>query len=115
MSAAQHTPGSEGMDVRYFSGPYADQIAVQLWIEMRHGCAQWWDRPLCPVYEPRKRKPSTRVAVRCGRCDGAGAIASFSVRYSGVCFACGGSGFRLISRAAYNRRAAIAKATGEQA
>jgi hypothetical protein len=65
-----------------------------------------WDAPITP-----KRRRSEQVAVKCGRCNGAGAIASFSARYSGVCFACGGSGVRFISQAAYNKRRAIAKAT----
>ena len=116
-SAVKHTPGAEAMDIRYIHGPYADQIAVQLWAEIKSEwtCAHWWSRPITPIYERREHKPSTKVAVKCGRCDGKGAIASFSVRYSGVCFACGGSGFRLISRAAFNRRTAIAKATGSAA
>lgn len=75
-------------------------ISARLWAEMRAG-REWWDRPLNPT-----RRRTATVAVKCGRCDGKGAIASFSVRYSGVCFACGGNGFRLISRAAYLKRKA---------
>lgn len=89
------------------------QLRSKLWTELRAevryptaGSIPFWDLPLNP-----KRKRSTTVAVKCGRCDGKGAIASFSVRYSGVCFACGGSGFRLIPRSRWEalkaKRAAI--------
>lgn len=67
----------------------------------------WWDLPLNP-----KRKQSKSVGVTCGRCNGAGAIASFSIRYSGKCFACNGSGVRYISRAAFERLNAISRAKG---
>jgi hypothetical protein len=49
---------------------------------------------------------SKRVAVKCGRCDGKGAIASFTARYSGKCFACGGSGHLWITQAAYEKQKA---------
>jgi hypothetical protein len=90
------------------------RVALRLWAEMRAevrhpvaGRNAWWDQPLTV-----KQKPSATVAVKCGRCDGKGAIASFSVRFSGVCFACSGSGFRLISRAAYEKKKALRKAQG---
>ncbi len=51
--------------------------------------------------------PGSTVAVMCGRCCGKGAIESFSVHYSGKCFACGGSGVRYVSRAKYNREHGI--------
>lgn len=52
---------------------------------------------------------SARVAVKCGRCDGKGAIASFTTRYSGKCFACSGSGHRWMTRAAYEKQQAATK------
>lgn len=51
-------------------------------------------------------KKQDTVAVKCGRCDGVGAIASFSIKFSGKCFACGGSGVRYMSRAAYEKKQA---------
>lgn len=93
------------------------RLGRKLWVELRAevrypipGRIPCWDVLLTP-----KRKPATTVAVKCGRCDGEGAIASFSVRYSGVCFACGGSGFRLISKAAYEKRKALRRAMDEAA
>jgi hypothetical protein len=90
-------------------------LGSQLWNELRnpladrngHGRNAWWDLPLI-------RKQSAHVAVKCGRCNGDGAIASFSLKYSGVCFACGGSGFRFISQAAYKKRKALRRAQAEQ-
>jgi hypothetical protein len=64
-----------------------------------------WDVPITP-----KKRHTEKVAVKCGRCNGEGAIACFTQRYSGVCFACGGSGFRLISLAAYKRRRTLVTA-----
>jgi len=83
------------------------RLARVLWWELhgpRHnGRHPSWDKPLNP-------KPGTKVAVQCGRCCGAGAIASFSARYSGKCFACNGSGVRYISVAAWKRQQALRKA-----
>lgn len=90
-------------------GPYEQQIAVQLWAEIKSewSCAHWWSRPLSPAPPPaRKRTP--KIAVTCGRCNGAGAIASFSLQYSGKCFACNGSGVRFISQAEHKRRVTLA-------
>lgn len=52
---------------------------------------------------------SQQVKVPCGRCDGKGAIASFTTRYSGKCFACSGSGYRWMTRATYEKKQALAK------
>jgi len=110
MSAAE-TPGAEVADVR--TPDQERWLSGRLWAELRHGLYRngqhSWDAPLTP-----KRAPQKYVAVKCGRCNGKGAIASFSIRYSGKCFACDGSGIRYISRAAYAKRVANAKATGQQ-
>lgn len=100
-------------DIRYFEGPYAQQIGAQLWAEINSelGCAHWWARPLCPAYPPHSKKTSTKIAVQCGRCCGAGAIASFSIKYSGKCFACNGSRVRYISAAAWRKQKALRAAT----
>lgn len=85
------------------------RLSRVLWWEL-HGPVQdgrllSWDRPITP-----KKRRSTKVAVKCGRCDGKGAIACFSAQYSGKCFACGGSGFRLISEATWKKQQALRKA-----
>jgi hypothetical protein len=109
VSAAKHTPGPDLPDVR--TPDQERWLSGRLWAELRHGLYRdgrhAWDAPLTP-----ERKPQRYVAVKCGRCNGKGAIASFSIRYSGKCFACDGSGVRYISRAAYAKRVAIAMATG---
>jgi hypothetical protein len=80
-----------------------------LWWELHSptqgGTSQLWDRPITP-----KKRRNEKVAMKCGRCNGAGAIACFSAQYSGKCFACGGSGFRLISQAAYEKQKAARRA-----
>jgi hypothetical protein len=62
-----------------------------------------------------KTQKAQMVAVKCGRCDGRGAIASFTTRYSGKCFACGGSGKRLMTKAAFEKKQALMQAAEEQA
>jgi hypothetical protein len=104
-SVAMSAPGPDALtpdQERWLSG--------HLWAGLRappcRDGSHMWDAPITP----KKRKNGT-VAVICGRCQGAGAIASFSARYSGKCFPCGGSGVLFISKAAYARRAATAPRT----
>jgi hypothetical protein len=92
--------------------------------QMRHLCGHLWaclhfapqDKPGIPAWDipitPKKRG-ARKVAVKCGRCDGKGAIACFSAQYSGKCFACDGSGFRFISEAAWKKKQALRKAMKE--
>lgn len=67
------------------------------------------------------RKPPAIYVKKCGRCNGAGAIACFSAQYSGKCFACNGTGKLFISKAEYMRLMAAraeriaAKAAGSAA
>lgn len=90
-----------------------DKVGWKLWNELRGevrhpdpgSLVPYWDRPL--ARKVATRRPA-RVAVTCGRCNGAGAIASFSARYSGKCFACSGSASILVTR----QRAARMKAGG---
>lgn len=90
-----------------------EQIGWKLWNELRGevrhpvpgSLVPYWDRPL--IQKTDNRGP---VAITCGRCNGACAIASFSAKYSGKCFACGGSGVRFVSKAAYARQRAATRA-----
>lgn len=53
-------------------------------------------------HTPGRKLPSVYVK-KCGRCNGAGAIACFSAQYSGKCFACNGAGKLFVSKAEFER------------
>lgn len=79
--------------------PDMARVGDRLWRELRYARTNGLQRAVVPYWDypswSKPKKAPARAVVRCGRCDGLGAIASFSARYSGKCFACNGSGTRL--------------------